>query len=229
MIEAALELLDVRLEGERLVGGRIARPPRLTIKAGQYLLAHAPALAETLPTPLFPSRVAGPELILAPSLPPAWLPGTLLKLRGPLGSGFNLPAAARRVALATLDDHPMRLLPLLDCAMAQRCEIVLVTPRVPADLSPEVEVLSPAQLAEAPGWADYLALDLPVECLPDLRRRLGLNLDQSIPCPAEILVTGPMPCGGTAECGVCAVKTRRGWTLACKDGPVYDFNLLEML
>jgi len=229
MIEAGLELLDVRLEGEGLVGGRIACPPRLVLKPGQYLLAHAPALAETLPTPLFPSRVAATELILAPPLPPAWLPGTLLKLHGPHGKGFSLPPNARRVALATLDVHPLRLLPLIDCALEQKCEIVLVTPLIPSDLRPEIEVLSPAQLPEAPGWADYLALDLPIGSLPTLRRRLELDSNQSLPCPAEILVTGPMPCGGVAECGVCAVKTRRGWTFACKDGPVYDFNSLETL
>jgi NAD(P)H-flavin reductase len=40
------------------------------------------------------------------------------------------------------------------------------------------------------------------------------------------LVVAPMPCGGLAECGVCAVTTRRGWKLACKDGPVFDLGEL---
>jgi hypothetical protein len=30
-----------------------------------------------------------------------------------------------------------------------------------------------------------------------------------------------------ADCGVCGVKGRRGWRLACKDGPVFDLNDLE--
>ena len=33
--------------------------------------------------------------------------------------------------------------------------------------------------------------------------------------------------GGQGECGVCAVRTRSGWSLACKDGPVYDLAELE--
>ena len=38
-----------------------------------------------------------------------------------------------------------------------------------------------------------------------------------------------MPCGGAAECGICAVPFGRGWKLACKDGPVFELNpLLEI-
>jgi hypothetical protein len=33
-----------------------------------------------------------------------------------------------------------------------------------------------------------------------------------------------MPCAGLAACGVCAVQTRRGWKLACVDGPVFDLK-----
>jgi hypothetical protein len=33
-----------------------------------------------------------------------------------------------------------------------------------------------------------------------------------------------MPCAGLADCGVCAVELRRGWKLACKDGPVFDLR-----
>jgi len=37
----------------------------------------------------------------------------------------------------------------------------------------------------------------------------------------------PMPCGGLGDCGLCAVDLKRGWKLACKDGPVFDLNELE--
>jgi hypothetical protein len=229
MIEAAVELLDLRLEAEGLVGGRIPCPTRLAVKPGQYLLAHAPALGEALPTALFPSAVTETDVFLAPCLPAAWLPGTALKMRGPLGKGFHLPPTARRVALASLDSHPLRLLTLAASAVAQGCEIALVTSLIPNELSPEIEVLSPAQLPDTPAWADYLALDVPAECLADLPRRLGLASAQALACPAEILINAPMPCGGLADCGVCAIKTRQGWKFACKDGPVFNFNLLEWI
>ena len=43
---------------------------------------------------------------------------------------------------------------------------------------------------------------------------------------AQALIVTPMPCGGIAECGVCAVTVRRGWKMACKDGPVFDLKEL---
>jgi NAD(P)H-flavin reductase len=36
-----------------------------------------------------------------------------------------------------------------------------------------------------------------------------------------------MPCSGLADCGVCAVPARRGYKLACKDGPVFDLDELD--
>ena len=85
MIEAAVQLLEVQAVGGGLVSGRIACPPRLAFKPGQYLLASAPGLSEVLPTVLFPAQIEADTLLLAPPLPPTWLPGVALKLRGPLG------------------------------------------------------------------------------------------------------------------------------------------------
>ena len=44
---------------------------------------------------------------------------------------------------------------------------------------------------------------------------------------AQVLLHTPVPCGGVAECGVCAVTLRSGWALACREGPV--FALSEVL
>ena len=228
MIEATVELLEVRLEGEGLVGGRIAAPPRLALKPGQYLLARAPGLAEVLPTALFPASISTEDIILAPCLPASWLPGIALNLRGPLGKGFHLPPTARRIALASLDAHPYRLMPLVIQALSLGLEIALFTQLIPAGLPAEVEVLPVHALPEAASWADYLAIDLPSEGLPGLRQRLGLRPGRSLAPATEVLVLTAMPCGGTAECGVCAVKTIQGWRYACKDGPVFDFTSLEL-
>jgi hypothetical protein len=38
---------------------------------------------------------------------------------------------------------------------------------------------------------------------------------------AQVLIHTPMPCAGLAECGVCAVRDRHDWKMACKDGPVF--------
>jgi dihydroorotate dehydrogenase electron transfer subunit len=150
-----------------------------------------------------------------------------LSLRGPLGRGFQMPPNTRRLALASLDDHPQRLLPLAHQALAQRASVVLYANSATRGLPEEVEVLPPDLLPEAQSWADFMALDARSFSLGGLRERLGLQAHQRPSCTTQVLVITAMPCSGIAECGVCAVTTRNGWALACVDGPVFDFNQLE--
>ena len=232
MQRAEIALLEVRLEGEGLLGGRVECPPGLLPAPGQYLLAHAAGSAEPLPTPVFaarffPNGTSSAELELAPPLPPAWTAGTRLVVRGPLGRGFSLPATARQVALVAANGAPHALLPLVDAALGQGAAVALYTRGIPAGLPSEVEVLPLDMLPDVLGWADYMAVQLQPGGLSGLRRRFGLAPHTIMPVPAQVLVQVPMPCGGTGECGLCAVLTRRGWKLACKDGPVFDFNGLE--
>jgi len=59
-----------------------------------------------------------------------------------------------------------------------------------------------------------------------LREQVG-NQNQVIArWGAQVLVRTPVPCGGIAECGVCAVTLKSEWKLACKDGPVFDWGEL---
>jgi NAD(P)H-flavin reductase len=227
MIEAEVNLQQMHLDGPQLVGGSIARPPRLTMRPGQYLLVHPAGSLEPVPETLFPAHVSEETIRLAPHLPPAWLPGLTLRVRGPLGKGFHLPALARRVALIALADHPFRLLPLLAAALAQGAEVVLCAPYVPAWLPPSVEVLEPQSAAEAASWADYIALDLLLAQGTAFTKTSELKRLRALPA-AEALVYAAMPCGGAAECGACAIKTRAGWRLACKDGPVFPLQDLEL-
>jgi hypothetical protein len=150
-----------------------------------------------------------------------------LHLRGPLGSGFHLPVSARRVALSAFDAPPQRLLPVAWQALAQHAAVAVYTRSNPPGLPPEVEVLPLDLLPEATGWADFLALDMPVSDLPDLRTRLGLTPFARPPALVQVLVMASMPCTGLGECGVCAVHTRNGWKMACSDGPVFDFQQID--
>ncbi len=230
MQRVQVNILEVRLAAPGLVGGRIECPPGLRPAAGQYLLGQALGAEAVLPAALFAARLAtgeAHELELAPPLPPTWTAGTRLALRGPLGRGFSLPGMARRVALVAPNGLPHRLLPLAQAALAQGAAVALYTRGLPAGLPPEVEVAPPEALREAAGWADYLAADLPLAGLANLRRRLGLEHHARLPFSAQVLLQADLVCGGLAECGLCAVPARRGWRLACKDGPVFDLNELE--
>jgi NAD(P)H-flavin reductase len=221
------QVIEIRMEAGQRLSGIISVSVPVRIEPGQYLLAQAVNQPETLPLPVFHCGAEGRQLHLAAPLPETWQVGTLIALRGPLGSGFHLPPGARKVALAALDGGPQRLITLVDRTLQQGGDVALYCSMdVPAALPLAVEVLPLNQLPQALTWADYMALDVPVEMLPDLPDHLGLKERMRCPCPTEALVVAQMPCGGVAECGVCAVHTQQGWRLACKDGPVFDVDTL---
>src|SRR5512134_1329567 len=97
---------------------RVACPPGLIPSPGQYLLA-GDGSDSPVPVPLFHTDSAPRGFIAAAPVPETWRPGIDLRLRGPLGRGFTLPAAARRVGLVAIDDTPARLNGLIPLALKQ--------------------------------------------------------------------------------------------------------------
>ncbi len=221
-------ITELRLEADGL-SARITYPAGMRPSPGQYLSASSPNHTTPLPVVLFASAVEPDVLVIAPPLPHEWSVGMNLKLRGPLGKGFQLPLGARRVAAASLMGSPVRLLPLAAQALAQGAAVAIYAQTAPTGLPEEVEVLPLDLLPEAPDWADFLALEADLRDLPTIRSRLGLAPYQNPSCQTQLLVRASMPCTGMGNCGVCAVETRQGWSLACEDGPVYDFTQLEGL
>ncbi len=208
---------------------RIACPAGAVPAAGQYVLARDPAEADAaLATPLFLEEISGEGFLAAPPVPAAWSPGTTLLLRGPLGRGFRLPAGASRLALAALGETTGRLMPLARQVLSAGGDVTLFADLLLPALPSAVEIYPLAALPEALPWADFLAVDLPLSEIPHLRLRLSLPQAMPLPCPGQALVLSAMPCGGLASCGACALPLRRGWKLACQDGPVFDLaDLLE--
>lgn len=193
---------------------------------GQYLLADDGSADSVLAVPLFRAGSA-PEVILqspAP-VPKYWLPGLELDLRGPLGHGFNLPAEASHIALVSLGGGLARLLPLIH--QNPQADLTIFTDAELPDLPFSVEVRRLADFPEALPWADFMALELTIEMLPNLRTILGLASHEHPACITRAFIISPMPCGALAECGVCAIPARKGYKLACKDGPVFDLKPLQ--
>lgn len=160
------------------------------------------------------------------SVPNWWHPGLELSLRGPLGRGFVLPASARRVGLIAFEDSSSRLRGLIQPALKQDAAVVLVCNSAPDNLPDDVEVQPMSALQEIADWADYLACDVERENLHQLKERLGKLKKLPADGGTQILIHAPVPCGGIADCGVCAVRLKSDWKLACKDGPVFDWNEL---
>ncbi len=216
---------EIRLEdGE--IGGLIECPSQLVPAPGQYLAARRlDDLLSPLPQRLFSAGCTPGGFRFAPPLPAGWTPGIDLFLRGPLGNGFNLPTGLRRLAIASLSGSWARLLPLVEVVLPLNVEVTLYGTHA-SRLPPAVEVLPLADLPGALEWADFLALEAPLAELEKLPQALGLGAGDRLLLEAQVLIHTSMPCMGIAECGVCSVRTRRGWKLACKDGPVFEWSNL---
>lgn len=206
--------------------GRVSCPSNLIPSPGQYLLAGDRS-DSSLPVPLFHTDFAAQGFIAAAPIPDSWNPGTELYLRGPLGHGFDLPLSARKVGLIALDVSPARLRGLIQPALKHDAAVVIVCKTNPDHLPDEVEVHPVSALNDIVDWADYLAFDVARENLNQLKERLGKMNQVVAGKESQVLVHTAIPCGGIAECGICAVTLKSTWRLACKDGPVFDWRELE--
>ena len=225
-------LVELLLEPYQNAAARIACPAQAVPKPGQYLQAHQPNQPlEVTPTSLFrageshPAGDGGLSFPVAGPLPEDWQPGTELKLRGPLGRGFELPKHLRRLALIALVDSPARLIPLISIGLERDAELVLVCDAPVGALPLAVEQQSLADLPKALAWADFLAIDIALERLEELVDFLVTKGRTRAP-KGQALVFSPMPCCGLAKCGVCSLKTKNGARLACEDGPVFKLEEL---
>jgi hypothetical protein len=218
-------IVEVVAGGAGEVNARIVCPPELVPSPGKYILANIPAdETAVLATPLFQTAVFSDGFVAAPPLPDGWVPGVSLNLYGPLGHGFDLPPRVCRLSLVALGVTISRLMPLITKALAKDTDTALFTSAALPPLPAALEVYPLSELPENLSWADFMAFDLPIGRLSTLRDALGLLPHDQLSCPAQALITSPMPCGGFGDCGVCAVPARRLYKLACKDGPVFDLK-----
>jgi hypothetical protein len=228
-----ISLIQIDPNGAR--AAQVDCGPKVLPGPGQYLQAVNPNEPEAvLGCSLFPvgtpsslDETASRGAISLGPIPRSWHPGTTLKLRGPLGHGFDVPAVSR-LALAALGDSASRLLPLIRPALDNNADIVILSAAPLPSLPLAIEIQSLNALPESAAWADFLALDLPAEKLPSLRKHFKLGPHEYLSCPAQALITLPMPCAGIGECGVCAIPLQgKGYALACEEGPVFNLNQLD--
>jgi dihydroorotate dehydrogenase electron transfer subunit len=134
---------------------------------------------------------------------------------------------ARKTGLVAFDGAPERLRGLVRQSLQQEAAVVLVCDSAPENLPDEVEVQPLSVLYEILEWADYVAFDVARENLSPLREQLAKKRLQLAGMGAQVLIRTPVPCGGIADCGICAVLTKSDWKLGCKDGPVFDWRDLD--
>lgn len=190
---------------------------------GQYVLAHNPASDSPLPVSLF-FMESSPYGFRCSSPAVNGKPGDLINLRGPIGHRFQIPASAKKIALVAFENSVACLYGLIPLALQQNAEVALVCDSQNVNL-PEVIEIQPIQsLLDVMNWADYVAIDIARENLNQLKEKLGEQYQLKNKFEAQILIHAPMPCGGIAECGVCALTLSHEWKMICKDGPVFKLS-----
>jgi hypothetical protein len=221
-------IIEIQRDQSGITSARIDCQPGLIPAPGQFLRAHNPDEADAvLGWSLFPWGADPTPNLVAGPIPPAWIPGSSLNLYGPIGTGFEIPSIITRLALIALGDSASRLLPLIPPALENNSDIAIFSLVPLPSLSMAIEIHPISEVPEALSWANFIAIDLGWQQLPTLREKLTLGSHDYLPCPAQALITIPMPCAGIGDCGACAIKSHRGYKLACKDGPVFDLNTLE--
>ena len=175
----------------------------------------------------------------------AMQPGDRVWMTGPLGRGFEVRRSASNlllvgggvgiaplVALADAESaNPSRSRSIVLCFGARSADGVYPAQLLPPQV--EYQVATEDGSMGAPGfvtdlfarhlsWADQSFACGPVpmfRAMSPIVRRDGMNR------PVQILMETDMACG-TGICYGCAVFTRQGVKLCCKDGP--RFNLLDV-
>ena len=229
-MKSKITLTEIRLTVDGQHSGVLQLPAGLRLEPGRYILANAEDNpGELLPTPLFAAGEQKNGLVqVAPPLTESWYAGIALAARGPLGKGLQLPPTAQRVLLGSSGAPvPYRLLGLIAPALRQGAAVAVAGTALPGSIPAEVELINPESLAEAARWADFVALEIPVNEIGGVRNLLGIKPANGPACEIQILAVSSMPCGGIASCGLCAIPGRKWHLLACADGPVFSWPELE--
>jgi NAD(P)H-flavin reductase len=206
------------------LGGILKLEKAVFAQPGQYFQLLPDLKTAFLPATLWPIETSGSQLKVIAESVPGWNIGAEVHLRGPFGLGFRLPSSVMRVALVPFGrGRALGLMPLARELLAQHKEVTLVSEMPPANLPPSIEVLPPEQIDEAKAWADALALICTIDEVAELKLWLG---ERKLRQTAQVLIQSEMPCTGLANCGICSVKTKTGWKLACKEGPVFELEEL---
>ena len=219
------QVVELKLENG-IRQARITCAANLIPSPGQFVLAGTASQPDPLPDALFSTESVLDGFITCAPIPESWAPGTVITVRGPLGHGFAFPASSQKVALVAFDDSPSRLKALMQISLKQGAAVVLVCDSGENELPDEVEVQPLSGLGDVIDWADYTAFDVARENLSKLKEMVGKTNQATVKGEAHVLIRTPIPCGGIADCGVCAVFLKSNWGFSCKDGPVFDWGEL---
>jgi len=174
----------------------------------------------------------------------AWLaarkPGDQVLCWGPLGRGYSVRSTSQHLLLVAGGIGVAPLVWLAEEAVAERKDVTMVLGGrskdqifPPTHLPAEVEVVITSEDGSAgtqglatDAFAEHLEwCDQAFACGPNamFQAMAGVIRTSKYRRPVQVLLEERMGCG-TAICYGCAVETRKGMQLVCKDGPRFDLR-----
>lgn len=162
--------------------------------------------------------------------------GDELDVLGPLGNGFQINEASRRLLLVAGGIGVAPLTFLAQQAIAEGRSVKLLSGAATAQcLYPHANVPDLMQVTQdgsdgekgmvtdfipsLAGWADQVFACGPIPMYRTMAR-MSRDLDDT---PIQIALEQVMACG-VGACRGCAVPTTRGMRMVCQDGPVFDLG-----
>ncbi len=206
--------------------------------------------------PIFPQHLGDNRfaLLLRPSPDPglSWLisrqPGDALDVLGPLGRGFNLPAGAANLLLASDDQWLSPLLQQMELTVAAGGAVTLAQGGSrSAALYPVANLPAAVEFFAVTGdgsqgqrgqlantlpqllrWADAVLAVGSLELYRALKRHTEqVRLRVTPGFLFGLFAPELLPCG-VGACFGCAVTGEHGLKLACSDGPIFDLAEIEL-
>jgi len=176
--------------------------------------------------------------------------GTELDVLGPLGRPFTIDPTARRLAMVGGGYGVAPLVALATEALGKGCEVVLLVGAATADyvfpadeLPPEVEYafstvdgtlghrgLVTELLPRYLDWCDAVYACGPTPMLEAVARltrpaRYGIAGAMRSEKPVQVAMEQHMSCA-MGVCLGCVVKTKKGYQRVCRDGPVFEADVM---
>lgn len=163
--------------------------------------------------------------------------GASLDLLGPLGHGFEIASGAQRLLLIAQGAGIVPLVGLAEQALATGRQVALVALAERAERLYPAELLArgieyqgrvqepgasnSAMLADLLRWADQICAAGSAALYQELRQEIARRPARPRSGAAQVYWPGRIGCG-LGLCQSCAIETKRGIKLVCRDGPVFD-------
>jgi hypothetical protein len=128
--------------------------------------------------------------------------------------------------MLSLDCEEYSLNALIEIGIKENRNITYYVENKEFPISPSVEIITRDMIRETIGWANYIAIEIKREDLPKNYEILKNVKEHAVTC--ELLIYCPILCLGKADCMVCSLKTKQGWTKTCQQGQIFNLDNLEL-